>query len=44
MFENDVKGYGFQTVTALSMGKNLFENDVKGYGFQTDQFQIPHTF
>ena len=34
-FENDVKGYGFQTDKYSVPPGIQFENDVKGYGFQT---------
>ena len=34
-FENDVKMYGIQTVSALSQKDIVFENDVKMYGIQT---------
>ena len=33
-FENDVKLYGIQAITAVSVLKFTFENDVKLYGIQ----------
>ena len=39
-FENDVKGYGFQTGSTGAEGVCWFENDVKGYGFQTADLPV----
>ena len=36
-FENDVKMYGTQTRSSVSLSATLFENDVKMYGTQTEQ-------
>ena len=37
LFENDVKTYGTQTLTANGTRTRTFENDVKTYGTQTAQ-------
>ena len=40
-FENDVKEYGFQTLTAMFLVLPVaFENDVKEYGFQTFEMSM----
>ena len=40
-FENDVKMYGTQTCTLISVITELFENDVKMYGTQTSLKLLP---